>query len=75
MLVKDIANQRRRYKSRGFYVQKMPQASPAIDPNDPKTIAKRITTLAHMRHYRLEAYVAMQPTESIEVSEDYAVGV
>lgn len=56
-------------------MQKMPQASPAIDPNDPKTIAKRITTLAHMRHYRLEAYVAMQPTESIEVSEDYAVGV
>ena len=56
-------------------VQEMPHVSPAIDPNDPQTIAKRVTTLAHMSHYRLEAYVAMLPPESSEASEDYAVSV
>jgi len=39
------------------------------DPNDPKTISKRITTLAHLSHYRLEAYAATLPV-SMENSEE-----
>ncbi len=54
---------------------KIPQAAQPVDPNDPKTISKRVTTLAHMSHYRLEAYVATLPRERLESSEDSAVRV
>ncbi|MBS1954647.1 MAG: hypothetical protein JST89_10690 [Cyanobacteria bacterium SZAS-4] len=54
---------------------KIPQAASPVDPNDPKSISKRVTTLAHMSHYRLEAYVATLPTESLEASEDSTVRV
>ncbi len=53
--------------------QKVSCVAPPVDPNDPKTISKRVTTLAHMSHYRLEAYVATLPAEKLEASEDSVV--
>jgi hypothetical protein len=42
-----------------------------VDPDDPRTIHKRIKTLAHMSHYRLQAYAATLPgNEPLECSED-----
>ncbi len=55
--------------------QKLPLAARPADPNDPKTISRRVTTLAHMSHYRLEAYVATLPNERREHSEDSALTV
>lgn len=49
----------------------VPEPEEKIDPNDPRTIHKRIKTLAHMSHYRLEAYAATLPgSERVELSED-----
>lgn len=53
--------------------QKVSHVAPPVDPNDPKTISKRVTTLAHMSHYRLAAYVATLPAENLETSEDSVV--
>lgn len=47
---------------------KVPQAAPPADLKDPNAISKRVTTLAHMSHYRLEAYVATLPSEKLEGS-------
>ena len=55
--------------------QHIPVAVPAPDPNDPQTISKRVTTLAHMSHYRLAAYVATLPTEKSEDCENSALTV
>ncbi|CAN5341411.1 hypothetical protein BH10CYA1_BH10CYA1_16300 [soil metagenome] len=52
-----------------------PVAVPAADPNDPHTISKRVTTLAHMSHYRLAAYVATLPSEVREECEDSVLTV
>lgn len=49
-----------------------PAKSAAVDPNDPATISKRITTLAHMSHYRLEALKAVLPSEPEDL-DDFAV--
>lgn len=51
-------------------VQKPVEKAPAKpDLNDPRPIEKRITTLAHMSHYRLQAYVATLPVEKPEAAE------
>jgi hypothetical protein len=50
---------------------KMPVTVTPVDVNDPQTIPQRITTLAHMSHYRLEAYVATLPVEKPENLDEF----
>lgn len=53
--------------------QQVPLAAAPADPNDPRTFSKRVTTIAHMSHYRLEAYVATLNNARLENSADSGV--